>query len=835
MTEHAVQSVDTLRGWLCNEIAVILRKTVSPPPLMLWCDPDGSWQDLLRSAADGSEFELWADGEHELILRERLLKTAPAPRVIWLPLASEEISYLKVFELQAEQVWTEPLVSALARFGVEIARDHEVGLRDMLRAYAVEHVDQPRSFWRDLTPGAAKSALVDEEQILSALVRMGTGIADAIGHDRLGIFSRRVTEDFGLPAPVPGKDDEWRAAATARLLVTEAAWRVPTDPPGDGDKIIPPGNARDHSLKLLDRWQKNIELMTAFEGIACQADRTTSLVYWARNLAGNVPALASRAAEEALFQKEVDLLSQIEDFATLARRLEERESFYSAHVRGFWGNHAEQRVAWASVVQLARAAVLIRQQVDIEKGWKAPRDAVAWFSGFGWEIDRQGELLFRDDAGMPGDLHPVRGRLRRAYLRHLDRTNAAFSDLLHHQGFAALELPFAGEALAQARPAKDPMAVLVLDACRYDLGARIAELLDKGEPARRAEVRPARAPLPSITALGMAFALADQASGVMVELTKEDPVKWRVTARDGAWDLTAAEGRREWLRKRFRLKPAATTDVKSVLDSGPPSPKEAGRLLFVFGDEFDAQGHEGELKVTGADDHIERYVRAIRRLRDAGYPVVGIVTDHGFIHWEPDADEIENPPSGEILWRSRRAIVGRGLKHPTAVAVPVQGSDLECRVPRSVNAFRTYGGIGFFHGGATLQELVIPIVVFRWPKKAEKVAAVLTPISDIASLKPRVEVRAGTSQTTMFGADAKMTDRQVIVKVVEPGSGRRLFKAKSHKLEADGQPVTITLEREPNETCARGVHLQVEVRDADNDELLDHCDVELKVDLEEWD
>ncbi|MHB1774305.1 MAG: hypothetical protein ACYCST_21765, partial [Acidimicrobiales bacterium] len=95
MTEHAVQSVDTLRGWLCNEIAVILRKTVSPPPLMLWCDPDGSWQDLLRSAADGSEFELWADGEHELILRERLLKTAPAPRVIWLPLASEEISYLK--------------------------------------------------------------------------------------------------------------------------------------------------------------------------------------------------------------------------------------------------------------------------------------------------------------------------------------------------------------------------------------------------------------------------------------------------------------------------------------------------------------------------------------------------------------------------------------------------------------------------------------------------------------------------------------------------------------------------------------------------------------------
>jgi hypothetical protein len=828
-------AANTLRSWIRNEVSAVLRRKVTPPPLVLWCDPESAWRDLLRAAADGGAFELWADGEHELILRERLCKTPPAPRVVWLPLASDEISYLKVFELQAELVWTESLVSALARFGVEIARDHEAGLRDMLRAYAVEHVDQPRSSWRDLTPGAAKSALVDEEQILAALAHKGLRITDIIGQDRLRIFTRRVTEDFGLPAPVLGKDDEWRAAATARLLVTESAARVPAEPPGEADKIIPSGAARDRALKLLDRWQKNIELMTAFEDTACQADGTTSLVYWARNIAGTVPALASRAAEEALFQKEVDLLSQIEDFDALARRLEEREPFYAAHARAFWGNRAEHRVAWQSVIQLARAAVLIRQHVDIEKGWKTPRDAVAWFSGSGWQIDRQGEQLFREECGMPASLHPVRGRLRRAYLRHLDRTNSAFSELLHHQGVASLELPFAGEVLAKAHTAKDAVAVLVLDACRYDLGARIAELLDKGEPARRAEVQPAQAPLPSITALGMAFALADEASRLTVELTKEAAAKWRVTASDGGWDLTVAEARREWLRKRFKLKPAATTDVKSVLDGSPPSPKEAGRLLFVFGDEFDVQGHEGELKFTGADDHIERYGRAIRRLRDAGYPVVVIVTDHGFIHWEPDADEVENLPSGEILWRSRRAIVGRGLKHPTAIAAPVQGSDLECRVPRSVNAFRTYGGIGFFHGGATLQELIIPVVVFRWPKKAEKVAAVLTPISEIASLKPRVEVRAGATQTTMFGADAKVMGRQLIVKVVEPGSGRRLFKSQSHRLEAEGRPVTIALEREANESCARGSRLQVELRDADNDELLDHCDVELKVDLEEWD
>ncbi len=104
-------------------------------------------------------------------------------------------------------------------------------------------------------------------------------------------------------------------------------------------------------------------------------------------------------------------------------------------------------------------------------------------------------------------------------------------------------------------------------------------------------------------------------------------------------------------------------------------------------------------------------------------------------------------------------------------------------------------------------------------------------------MKPRVEVRpGGASQASMFGADAKMMGRQVVVKVVEPGSGRRLFRsAQSSKVDPDGAPVTLVLDREGHETCSRGARLQVEVRDADNDELLDRCEVELKIDLEEWD
>jgi hypothetical protein len=547
--------------------------------------------------------------------------------------------------------------------------------------------------------------------------------------------------------------------------------------------------------------------------------------------------LASRAAEETLFQRDVEQLAKLENFEPLAQCMEDREPLYASHARGFWGSRAERKVPWMSLVSLARAAVLLAQHAQVEKQWSAPADALGWFTSVGWEIDRQGEILFRDDANLPGALHAIRARLRRAYLRHLDKVNGAFSELVHHHGVSALGLSFAGEVLAKLRPPKDPMAVLVLDACRYDLGTRIAETLNRGEPAQRAEVFPARAPLPSITALGMPFALADDATALMVGLTNETPARWRVTGDGASHDLTIAEARREWLLRRFKLKPIATTDLKSLLEMAPPVPKDAGRLLFAFGDEFDSQGHEGELRFTGAEEFIERYARVISRLRDAGYTTVAVVTDHGFIHWEPEKDEVDALPTGELLWRSRRAVVGHGLKHPTAVSVPVTGSDLECCVPRSVNAFRTYGGMGFFHGGATLQELIIPVMIARWPKKAEKIGAILTPLGEITSINPRVEVKPiGTDQLPGIAADPRLMGRQVFVKIVDAKNGRRIFRsAQALKLQAEGPPLMITLAKDEGAKALRGTRVQVQLIDADNDEILDRCDAELKIDLEEWD
>jgi len=832
-------SESTLRAWLRAEILSILGRKSAPPPLVLWCDPDREWRELLLAAAEGDVFELWAEEKHELLLREELRAAPARPRVVWVPRRRAELTFLRMFELQAEMVWTEPLLSALRRFGVRIPSEREADLRPLLGSYARELLDRPLSEWPDfLSPSLVTAHLLTDDLILEVLAHPDEPVASRVPSNLNAVFARRLKDDFGLPAPSDARNErDWRIEALARLFVTDAASKAPSNLPADRDRIIAAGAARDNSMKLLERWMRDVELAPLFEKLSREADSRLSLGSWARTVPIDLPPLASRAAEEGLFSRITDELAQLEDVAGLSKRLTELLAFARQHADAFWGKRAEQPIAWMTLAGLCEAASALADQYGAYNEWKTARDAVAWFTAWGWKLDEFGERLIRDDPGAIGALREIRARLERAYLRHLDQSNSAFSELLSHETIDGLGLGFAGEVFKEIRTGGAAIALLVLDACRYDLAQRIAERLNRGEPVIRAKVSPARAPLPSITALGMPFALTAETSRLKCDVTQGDTRRWRVVDGDEKWDLTQAGQRREWLRKRFGLKAASFTEIKQVLEDDPPTPAASGRMLFVFGDEFDTAGHEGELKFTGAEQYIERYTRAILKLRDSGYSTLVAVTDHGFIHWHPDKDEVLPGPEGDVVWKSRRAIAGRQLKHPVAIKLAVSHSDLECMVPRSVNAFQTYGGIGFFHGGATLQELIIPVLKAQWPRKAAKVPVVLGPIAEILSLSPRVEVRAGsTSALPGVGDSPNITGRNVAIRIIEPETGRRLFFSSGPiSVRSDGASAEASLARTPGEVCARGSKLRIEARDADNDELLDQRDVQLKVDLTEWD
>ncbi len=834
---------DSFQHWLCREIRDVLDHHSPTPPLLLWCDQDRSWLELLRAAAKADGFELWApeqgpkalgpDDWHELVLRDRFHTSLRAPRVVWLPCARDSITWFKPFELEADLVWEKSLLDALREYGVDVSRDHEDELVGLLPAHAREWFDKPKETWKELTPGNAKGTLVDDQRMLLALAGP-SGEFDALRQEaRYEIFARRCTEDFGLPDPTQLSEEAWRVAATARLLATEAAEGSPREPPGESGKIIVPVLPRTHALRLLKQWQHDIRYIARFERLVPLAESTVGLSYWARNLTSMPRSWSSRVVEETLFVKAADRLDHLEDVDVLADQLGREVQTYKDRESRFWGREAARPVGWRWLVELAGAAALVVENRAVEEGWISVSDAVDWYGSRGWQLDKAGEQLFKESAESPAQLHRIRARLRRGYLRTMDRVGRAFSELLAKRKGDVYELPTAGEvALEELIRDPSPTALVFLDACRLDLGWRLAQILNQGEPAQRATVITAVAPVPSITPLGMSFALPVKRESLHVGLA-EDGKSFRVTIDGFDGDLKWADQRRKWLKQNFDVKD--WLEIEQVFDG--ESLKKVGRgrrLIAVHGDELDS--HDGQLKITGADDHLRRYAQAIRKLRDAGYSRVIVLSDHGFFHWQPDDDEIvDDAPAGNVLWKHRRAMVGHNLSHATAVHMQIPQSDLEVVVPRSTSAFRTYGALGFFHGGATLQEMIVPVVVATWPMKARKVNVVLKPVGHVTSEAPRVQVQAAATGQ-LFNADVNLLARRVLVKLKDPASGKLVFRhGEPATIEPDGAPVTVQLAIvEPKPPLAYGAPLVVEVLDADDEEILVREDVTLKVEISDW-
>jgi len=828
-------SSDSFYSWLVSEVMDVLRRSPgSGAPFMVWCDPDRQWLGPLRAAATAGKFELWAPesadkAEHELLIRERFHREPFKPRVVWLPVSRDDITFFKVFELQAEEVWEKSLVDAVRAYGVRVPREQESKWTADLPQLVRQLGDQPRTSWDE--GGNTAGRLLEDRRLLKVIAGP-SGEFDRLRQEGLfDVFVRRATEDFAFSDPTGKEERSWRIETTARLLCTEAAEASPHDLPREPDRILPSGSARARALELLESWRNDMRFSKSFEELVVEADRTVGLGFWARNLSTPPKSRGSREVERELFERAVARLDRIEQVDLLATELGRDVGIFQDRADGFWGKVARDRIGWAAMATLGEVASVLASNGIGEPDWTSAEQAIAWYRDGGWRIDMAGERLFVESPDLPPQLSRIRARLRRAFLSCIHRVGRAFSDILARHPQQVLSLPSAGEtALKELESAKTPTALIFLDACRMDLGQRLAEMLNEGEPIARAMVSVAVAPLPSITALGMAFALPMPRKQLAVSFSSKGA---SLTTSGFKGDLTRADDRKKWLTENNEAKEHyRITDIRGG-EINIKAPSKTRRVIAVYAAELDR--HDGELQITGADDHLRGYVQAIRRLREAGWSRIIILTDHGFFHTQADEQEPEKQkPTGEVLWESRRAIVGHDLKHPTALLLGVSGSDLKAAIPRSTSWFEVPGGMKFMHGGATLQERIIPVVVATWPAKAHKAKVLLDEMKHVTSLTPWVKLRAAAG---LFGAtDSTVLSREVIIEIKEAATGRTVFRHDEPVIvKSSGEEQTIRLMLAENPpTLPTGASMVVEVRDADDDELLIKEPATLEVNIDEW-
>ncbi|MBM1281020.1 BREX-1 system phosphatase PglZ type A [Ponticoccus sp. SC6-36] len=146
-------------------------------------------------------------------------------------------------------------------------------------------------------------------------------------------------------------------------------------------------------------------------------------------------------------------------------------------------------------------------------------------------------------------------------------------------------------------------------------------------------------------------------------------------------------------------------------------------VLYIYHNVIDARGDSAKTEeqvFEAVEDALVELVTLVRKLTSANASHIFVTADHGFIYQNRDLQESDylsaKPEGDEIAFEDRRFILGRGLvehssfKKFTASDLGLDG-DIEVLIPKSINRLRRKGsGAKYVHGGASLQEVVIPVL-----------------------------------------------------------------------------------------------------------------------------
>lgn len=283
-------------------------------------------------------------------------------------------------------------------------------------------------------------------------------------------------------------------------------------------------------------------------------------------------------------------------------------------------------------------------------------------------------------------------------------------------GYAS-QADFYREQPAEYRRKDQKVAVIISDALRYEVAEeclRRIRALDRFD----AELKPMISSLPSYTQLGMASLLPHNGLAMAEDGSGDILADGESTKGLAAREKILASG-----RKGDNARALKYEDVMNMRADDGKALFRDNHIVYVYHNRIDAIGDKLQTEdrlPEAAEDAIEDLTKLVRKLTSANFSNIIITADHGFLYQQSALEEsdfaIADPKGTEILFRNRRFVIGRGLattagmKHFTATNLGLSG-DLEVLIPNSINRMRVKGaGSRFVHGGATLQEVIIPVI-----------------------------------------------------------------------------------------------------------------------------
>ncbi|MBE7635964.1 PglZ domain-containing protein [Sneathiella sp. P13V-1] len=312
-----------------------------------------------------------------------------------------------------------------------------------------------------------------------------------------------------------------------------------------------------------------------------------------------------------------------------------------------------------------------------------------------------------------GIMQPVQQQARKQYGKLIEKVQLLFTKHLQHTGWPVVGRLANGDVFDKLVAPKlqqsgIKVAYLMVDALRYELGVALEKQLAEDGMV---ELKPALAQLPSITPVGMASLLPGAGTGL--RLVKNES---GYTPHLGDQPVANVGQRMEILRKRYGQR------------------FQEGRLEEFVRNRFEVDG-DVELLVLRSveiDSHFENHpdtapteiINALKRIRvavhklkDAGFSEVVIATDHGFfMNTHAGAGDTCSKLPGDWLNEHQRCLLGDGSSDShhyllSAEKAGIRGDFTSIAGPLSMASYKS--GMLYYHGGASLQECVVPVITLQ--------------------------------------------------------------------------------------------------------------------------
>lgn len=265
------------------------------------------------------------------------------------------------------------------------------------------------------------------------------------------------------------------------------------------------------------------------------------------------------------------------------------------------------------------------------------------------------------------------------------------------------------------------VVVIISDGMRYEIAEELASTI-RSEDRFDASLSALLGALPSYTQLGMASLLPHSS----LEL---DPEALPVLA-DGK--PTNGTANRDKILQAVKGHAITAAEVLAMPGSELRELYTQHQVFYVYHDRIDAAGDKAPTERTvfeAAEETRRELLLLVRKWTNANATNILITADHGFLYQDIPLEQayyISQSPQGDAVTKTnRRYVLGRSLK-PSPSFMTFSSAqaglvgDIDIQIPKSIHRIPQPGaGTRYVHGGASLQEIVVPVITVNKKRKSD--------------------------------------------------------------------------------------------------------------------